>query len=67
MIRNVVYPFYGTRQLVQTGETFIQRHKITNTYHTGVYSLFKAFISEILPTNLSHVILIDTENTLTLK
>ena len=53
--------FYHIEQLVNIGENFLKRHQMSNTHYSGLYALSKAFISEILPLNLSNVILLDSD------
>jgi glycosyltransferase-like protein LARGE len=55
------FRIYKIDELLKLGNKFLEKQKIINTHYSGFYALSKAFIHEVLPSNVTHVLLIDTD------
>ncbi len=55
------FRIYQIKKLLEIGKAFLEKHKIVNTHYSGTYAVSKAFIHEVLPLNVTHVLLIDVD------
>lgn len=55
------YQIYPIETLIEKGKTYLEKHHIVNTHYSGIYALSKAFVHEILPPNVTRILLIDTD------
>jgi hypothetical protein len=55
------FRIYQIDKLLDIGKKFLEKHKIVNKHYSGIYSFSKAFVHEVLPLNVHHVLLIDTD------
>ncbi len=55
------FRIYQIEKLFEIAKNFLKKHKIVVTHYSGTYALSKAFIHEVLPSDVTHVLLIDTD------
>jgi hypothetical protein len=55
------FRIYQIEKLLEIGKAFLKKHQIVNTHYSDIYALSKAFIHEVLPLNVTHVLLTDID------
>ncbi|CAF3712877.1 unnamed protein product [Adineta steineri] len=55
------FRIYSIDNLMKVGEQFLKKHRITVSHYSGIYAFSKALIHDLLPSDVQHVIVIDTD------
>ena len=56
-----IFRIYQIDKLLEIAKEYLDENHITNTHYSGIYALSKAFIHDILPQNVTHILLVDTD------
>jgi hypothetical protein len=57
----VKYRLYQIETLIQTGQSFLNKHNVVVTHYSGLHAFSKVFIHEFLPSDVSRVIVLDVD------